>query len=239
MSLVSKPAYPILFILFSLLGTPVAIMKHFGILEGGEIIIQMLIVFVVITFLTAGLYSIAWKSMNDEKASLFVESKKHFQHVLGVSIVVGIITAIVSFPFPFAHKMFFLPDIAPELYAKRLDSNLIRTIPSAFVSLVFVYAIPAIFACGLNGKEAVTNSWKFLSANLAISKIIIICLTLSTLFEILIIQWAVSYDYSSNKYWLASTISSVIHHLVSFIIFLCAAQILKENYKKEESHITN
>jgi len=202
--------------------------------QGGLAIALMIGVYLLGLFLTTGAYSLAWKQLNDEKASFFTDSKKYFQHVLWVSIVIGIIGAIVTLPFPIVHKMLFLPDISPQLYGKRIDANLVRTIPGFFVSVAFVYAIPAIFSCDLTGKDAVATSWKFLLKNLTISKIAIVGLLISLLSRMLLTQWAVNYDYNSVTYWQITTLNSVVNYLILFLVFLCSAQIFKENYKKEK-----
>jgi len=234
-SVAKNPTYLVLFILFSMLGLPISILKQAGMVQGGLAIALMIVIYLVGLFLTTGAYSLAWKQLQGEKASFFTDSKKYFQHVLGASIVIGIIGAIVTLPFPIVHKMIFLPDISPQLYGKRIDANLVRTIPSFFVSVAFVYAIPAIFTCDLTGKDAVATSWKFLFKNLTTSKIAIAGLLISLLSRILLTQWAVNYDYSSATYWEITTLNNVTNYLILFLVFLCTAQIFKENYQKEEA----
>ena len=234
-SVAKNPTYLVLFILFSMLGFPISIMKQAGMVQGGLAIALMIGIYLIGLFLTTGAYSLALKQLQDEKASFFTDSKKYFQHVLGASIVIGIIGAIVTFPFPVAHKMLFLPDISPQMYGKRIDANLVRTIPGFFVSVAFVYAVPAIFSCDLSGKDAVATSWKFLLKNLTISKIVIVGLLISLLSRILLTQWAVNYDYSSVTYWQITILNSVINYLILFLVFLCSAQIFKEKFEKKEA----
>jgi len=70
--------------------------------------------------------------------------------------------------------------------------------------------------------------------NLTISKIAIVGLLISLLSRMLLTQWAVNYDYNSVTYWQITTLNSVVNYLILFLVFLCSAQIFKENYKKEK-----
>lgn len=223
-----KPVYLFAFIAFSLLGAPVSIMSRKGIIHGGFTIILSIASITLVAFLTSGVYSAAWKHLNGEKVGLLAGSRKYFQHVLGVSIALSIVGGIVISVFSIAHKLIFLPDVQMVAYGKRLDANLLRTISSFFVTLSFVYAIPAIVVSDSNGKEAIKKSWHFLTANLSKSKTIILCLLLSNVVGIPLTQWAVTYDYASTEYWQITSVKYMFELAMGFIIYLSAAQIYKE-----------
>jgi hypothetical protein len=234
-SVAKRPNYIILFILFNSLGLPVSIMKQIGMVQGLLALALMICIFVISTFLETGVYTLSWKYIKGEKETFIAGAKRYFPHVLGASIVIGIIAAFAVFLFLAIHKLVILPDISAQLYHKRIDAIVMRNIPELIISVFFVYAIPAIFARNLSGKNAVANSWRFVLKYFAESRIVIILLLISTISKIVFTQWAVNFDYSSIEYWQINALSSILTSALLFLTFLAAAQIFDKLFEENES----
>jgi hypothetical protein len=203
--------------------------------KGVLALVLMICIFAVSTFLQTGVYNLSWSYLKGEKATFISGAKKYFPHVLGASIVIGIIAAFAVFVFLSIHKMVILPDISASIYHKRIDAIAMRNIPELIILVFFVYAIPAIFTRNLSGKNAVANSWKFLLEYFTESRIVIILLLLSTIIKIMTTQWAVNFDYSSVEYWKIISLSSILTSALLFLTFLSAAQIFDKLFKEKGS----
>ncbi len=234
-SVAKKPNYLFLFILFNSLGLPVSIMKQTGMAKGVFALVLMICIFAVSTFFQTGVYNLSWRHLKGEKVYFLSGVKKYFPHVLGVSIVVGIIAAFAVIVFLSIHKMAILPEISASIYHKRIDAIAMRKIPELIVLVFFVYAIPAIFTRNLSGKNAVANSWKFLLEYSTESRIVIVLLLLSTITEIVITKWAVRFDYSSIEYWDLISLNSILTSVLLFLTYLSAAQIFDKLFKEKDS----
>lgn len=231
-STVSKPRYLFLFVLFNLLMLPISFMKQMGIVQGAVAIALSIFFGLLSLYLISGVYAAAWKNLKGEGTNILEGAKKYFTGVLGVSIVIGIIGAISFIPFGMLHKFVFFQDLPAVLYGKRLDANIIRAIPAFLTTSLFVYALPGLFVENLPGNLALAKSWRFLFKNFVKSRTVVIVLLISTIIKIVLTQWAVIFDYSSNQYWQLITLSSIFTHVLTFLVFLTAAQILHEFSQK-------
>lgn len=232
-SIASNPRYLLLYVFFSSMTLPISAMKQMGTIQG-MVAIGLLILFGLLSlYLVTGVYAAAWGSLKGEGTNLLQGAKKHFAGALGVSIVIGILCAILLFAFLTIHKLAFFRDIPAAVYGKSLDANIIRSISVFLTTSLFVYALPGLFVANFSVSLTLAKSWRFLFKNFSKSRSVIAIVLISTLIKIVLTQWAVSYDYSSIHYWQIIALSNMLTYAFSFLTFLTAAQVLDEFFQKK------
>lgn len=237
----SNPTLFLCYIIIMFITMPLQMFQHMELFDITYTGVMLLFYFASIYF-SAGLYACIWKAFVGEENTLkkiFKYSNYYLFTYLFVTIFLAIISGLLMFTAIYFHSTIFYPDIESYEYAKQLEANIIRSIPTYMVSILFIFSLPIIYFANFRGGAVIKESLKIIIYNFSISYPVISLITISIIIRIYLTQHVVSYDYSSVAYWEVMAIQKILSTAFDFIIFITASQILRDNYKIYENEAYN